>query len=187
MGKGDYGFTDFIGTAVAYKSSWQAEACGSVDELNAFLGEAWTRIQNEEIRGILFEISEDLFALGANIANTMMSKPMEPCITPFHVHRIEDRLSDFQNRVNAIRHFVVPIGPPEVTILNISRSVCRRAERQMVKFMKDRRYHDHVNPLILAYLNRLGDLLFTLARFMSKEKKAKEIFWSRKNFKRSEA
>jgi cob(I)alamin adenosyltransferase len=184
IGKGDYGFTDFIGTAVGYKSSWQAEACGTVDELNTLIGEAHTRIANAEIKGVLLKISKDLFVLGADIATSIITEKNIPRITTKHVHRIEELIVEYELVLSPIRHFIIPMGPPSVTILNQARSVCRRAERQMVRFLKDdRRKADKINPLTLAYLNRLGDLLFSMARFVMKESGTPEIYWSREDAK----
>lgn len=183
IGKGDYGFTDFIGTAVAYKSSWQAEACGSVDELNTFIGEAHARTRDASVKKILMQISRDLFVLGTDIANTMMTNRALPRITPEHIHQIEDWILHFEKPLKPIRHFVLPVGPPQVTVLHQARAVCRRAERQMVKFVKDSKKQAKVNPLTLAYLNRLGDLLFTLSRAITQKLHQKEVFWSRADFK----
>ena len=185
IGKGDYGFTDFIGTAVGYKSSWQAEACGTVDELNTLIGEAHARIENAEIKGVLMKISKDLFILGADIATAIMSeKGNIPRITTRHVHRIEEWIVQYELFLSPIRHFIIPMGPPSVTILNQARAVCRRAERQMVRFLKDDpRKADKINALTLAYLNRLGDLMFSMARFVMKESGTPEIYWSREDAK----
>lgn len=181
IGKGDYGFTDFIGTAVSYKSSWQAEACGTIDELNTFIGEAYARNTNERLRADLLRISKDLFILGTDVATTIMSEKGLPRITTKHVHHLEELIVNYELLLSPIRHFVIPVGPPTVTILNQARSVCRRAERQMVHFLKDKKKGHKTNPLTLAYLNRLGDLLFSMARFVMKETKTPEIYWSREN------
>jgi cob(I)alamin adenosyltransferase len=187
IGKGDYGFTDFIGTAVGYKSSWQAEACGTVDELNTLIGEAHARIENAEVKRVLMKISKELFVLGADIATSIMTeKDHLPRITTARVHRIEELIVQYELFLSPIRNFVLPMGPPSVTILNQARAVCRRAERQMVRFLKDdSRKAKQINPLTLAYLNRLGDLLFSMARFMMKESGTPEIYWSREDAKES--
>ncbi|OGR54331.1 MAG: ATP:cob(I)alamin adenosyltransferase [Elusimicrobia bacterium RIFCSPLOWO2_02_FULL_39_32] len=179
IGKGDYGSTEFIGTAVAYKSSWQAEACGTVDELNAMIGEAYTRIQQAKVKSDLLRIAKDLFILGTDIANTRMSKKDLPRITTRHIHHIEELIIKYEKSLKRIHHFIVPIGPPSFTILQQARAVCRRAERQLVKFMKSDKTDIKNNPLTLAYLNRLGDLFFEMARFILKESDFPEIYWSR--------
>lgn len=182
IGKGDYGFTDFIGTAVGYKSSWQAEACGTVDELNTLIGEAHARIQNPKVRKALLKISKDLFVLGADItASIVTERDHLPRVTTRHVHQVEELIVEHELFLSPIRNFIIPIGPPQVTILNQARAVCRRAERQMVRFLRDHKKHQKINPLTLAYLNRLSDLLFALARFMMKETHTPETYWSRKD------
>ena len=185
MGKGDYGFTDFIGTAVGYKSSWQAETCGTIDELNTLIGEAHTRNREEGVRSDLMKISKDLFILGTDVATTIMTEKNNlPRITTKHVHRIEDLILRYELLMSPIRHFIIPMGPPSVTILNQARSVTRRAERQMVRFLReDHRKSLRINPLTLAYLNRLGDLLFAMARYVLKQSGEKEIYWSREDAK----
>jgi len=183
MGKGDFGFTEFIGTAVSYKSSWQAETCGTIDELNTLIGEAFARIESAEIRPVLLNISKDLFVLGTDVATTIMTEKNLPRITTKHVHRIEDWILQYELLLSPIRNFVIPIGPPTVTVLNLARAVCRRAERQMVRFLRDSRKIEKINPLTLAYLNRLGDLLFAMARFVQKQSGTEEIYWSREDAK----
>lgn len=181
IGKGDYGSTDFIGTAVAYKSSWQAEACGTVDELNAMIGEASNRIQNAKIKSVLLQISKDLFVLGTDIANSKMVKNGLPHIRSKHIHILEDLIVDFEKSLNKIHHFLIPMGPPSFTAIHLARAICRRAERQLVKFMKGTKDEKRYNPLTLAYLNRLGDLFFVIGRVLLQEENSPEIYWSRKD------
>ncbi len=185
MGKGDFGFTEFIGSAVTYKSSWQAETCGTIDELNTLIGEAHARIEDPDTRAVLISISKDLFVLGTDVATTIMTETENlPRITTKHVHRIEDLILQHELLLSPIRNFIIPIGPPTVTILNQSRAVCRRAERQMVRFLKeDSRKVEKINPLTLAYLNRLGDLLFSMARYVMRKSDSPETYWSREDFK----
>ncbi|MBI1979640.1 MAG: cob(I)yrinic acid a,c-diamide adenosyltransferase [Elusimicrobia bacterium] len=181
IGKGDYGSTDFIGTAVAYKSSWQAEACGTIDELNTILGEAFARVQDADIKSILYQISKDLFVLGTDVANTVMSEKGLPRITTFHIHRLEEWIAEHEKPLKKIHHFILPIGPQSFTVLHQARAVCRRAERQLVKYMKSDRTDLKNNPLTLAYLNRLGDLFFALARHVLQETDSPEIYWGRQD------
>ena len=179
IGKGDFGFTGFIGAAVAYKSSWQAEACGTVDELNTVIGEAHARNRHPEVRAALVQVSKDLFSLGADIATTLTGQTKLPQITTAHVHRLEDTIVHFEENLPPLKTFILPIGPAEYTILHHARTVCRRSERQMVRFLKDRKKSERANPLTLAYLNRLSDVLFTLARFVLQESGAPAISWTR--------
>ncbi len=181
IGKGDYGSTDFIGTAVAYKSSWQAEACGTVDELNAMIGEASNRIHNAHIKSALLEIMKDLFILGADIANTKMEKRDLPHIMTKHIHHLENLMIHYEKSLNPIHHFLIPVGPPSFTAIHLARAICRRAERQLVKFFKGTKDEKKYNPLTLAYLNRLGDLFFVMGRLLLQEENSPEISWSRKD------
>lgn len=179
--KGDYGFTGYIDLAIAYKSSWQAEACGTVDELNTFIGEAHSRIKNETIRADLLKISKDLFILGANIATSLTKNSNVPQINTRHIHKLEEKIVQYELLLSPLRHFIIPIGPPSVTILHQARAICRRAERDMVQFLKDKNKQNKINPLTLAYLNRLSDLLFSMSRFILKEDNYPEMIWSREN------
>ena len=181
IGKGDYGSTDFIGSAVGYKSSWQAEACGTVDELNAMVGESCNRIQNAFIKSVLLQISKELFILGTDIANTKMSAKDLPHIHSEHIHHLEDLIVHFEKTLAPLHNFLIPMGPPSFTSIHLARAICRRAERQLVKFMKGTKDEKKYNPLTLAYLNRLGDLFFTIGRVLLREANAPEICWSRKD------
>lgn len=182
IGKGDYGFTDFIGTAIAHKSSWQAEACGTIDELNSFIGECVARNSNAQIVSDLTDISKNLFTLGADVASSMMTEKKLPGITTAHVHHLEELIIKYEENLPVIHSFILPLGPISVTALHQARTVCRRTERLMVRYLveqKTEQKEDATNPLTLAYLNRLSDVLFAMARFVLKENNQPEIYWTR--------
>lgn len=184
IGKGDWGFTDMIGIEAAYKGSSQAEACGSADELNAAVGECHCRIRDARVRRVLYAISCDLFVLGADLANSTIANKTLPRITAEHVRRVEYWIVEFERGLPPIRNFILPIASPAPCALNFARAVCRRAERQAVRYLLEKR--DEANPLTLAYLNRLGDLFFTLGRAVMARSGEPETYWSRDGVRREQ-
>jgi cob(I)alamin adenosyltransferase len=158
---GDAGETSLADGTRVPKSHPRIDAFGTVDELNALLGLALARGVPPEFRPWLERIQNELFDLGADLAVPLADAKRERLrVAPEQVHRLEE-LSD---RVNAelspLRSFVLPGGTEAAALLHLARTVCRRAERLVVALDST----EPVNPAALAYLNRLSDFLFLLAR-----------------------
>ncbi len=162
--RGDEGETGLLGGGRVSKSHERVAAYGTVDELNAFLGAAAAAVEDAEIRGRLQVIQEDLLSVGASLA---APPPPEGRPAPRTPPLPEDRVAEMEAWIDGaaaetppLRDFVLPGGTPGAAALHVARTVCRRAERAVVGLARS----EAVDPVILAYLNRLSDLLFALAR-----------------------
>lgn len=167
--KGDEGYTS-LGNQLLSKDDLLIEALGTVDELNANIGLIIAfGFQNSEIRQCLSAVQQNLFNLGGEL-----HLPERIAITAETVTQLEKDLDSWNQTLPPLKDFVLPRGTPAAAACHISRTVCRRAERCMV------RWHRQIplnNPEILRYLNRLSDLLFVISRVLAKEGKEDEVLW----------
>jgi cob(I)alamin adenosyltransferase len=161
---GDAGETSLGDGSRVRKTDARIEAYGTVDELNSFLGFALASQElPEEFRPWLKRVQNDLFDLGADL-----SVPLDDARDRLRVEQAQvewlERLCDLVNdRLEPLKSFVLPAGGETASRLHLARSVCRRAERLAVELAEG----TEINPSALAYLNRLSDLLFILARAAS--------------------
>jgi cob(I)alamin adenosyltransferase len=172
---GDSGETDlFDGTRVA-KSADRVGAYGEVDELNAVIGYARATGVDEALDGMLSRTQRDLFALGARLADParrIAGRVTKAALGPDDVTRLEDWIDELEAGLPPLRRFVLPGGAPAGALLHLARTVCRRAERHIVALGPEA-----VDPPILAYVNRLSDLLFVMARAANQRAGAAEQEW----------
>jgi cob(I)alamin adenosyltransferase len=158
---GDRGETSLgDGTRVS-KDDRRIAAYGTVDELNAVLGLALARGVPDEFRPWLERIQNELFDLGADLAVPLDDGKRERLrVSEGQVAALEELCDRANARLEPLRSFVLPGGSEAAALLHLARTVCRRAERLAVALGRQA----DVNPAALAYLNRLSDLLFILAR-----------------------
>ena len=170
---GDGGETSlFDGTRVR-KDDARVDACGEVDELNAWLGFARSSLEGE-VGNDLARIQRDLFAFGAELADPagkIAARVEKAAVTDADVERIEQLIDRLDLEVPPLRRFILAGGAPAGAILHVARAVCRRAERRIVAIVPP------VQPVLLRYINRLSDLLFVLARVVNGRAGAAEIEW----------
>ncbi len=167
---GDRGSTALIGGAVVPKCDQRVEAYGSVDELNAVLGIVVSFSDSGEVRESLQRIQEDLFVIGAELATRgAKSRP----ISPARVGEMEKEIDAMWEQLPPLQNFILPGGSKTASLLHLARTVCRRAERQVIALSQK----ESVNPDIIVYMNRVGDLLFAMARYTNYRKKVPEIIW----------
>lgn len=154
-GRGDRGRTDLSSGERVSKSSPRIEAYGTVDELNSVIGVIASKTDNLEEE--LVEIQNELHILQAELAN------MEPDtkLTEENTERLEEICDDYQEKCPPLRDFVIAGGTEVASHLHLARSICRRAERKIVELDSEQELRDEV----LAYINRLSDLCFLMARF----------------------
>ena len=138
----------------------------SFENLNNF-------IDFDDIKKILLDIQQDLFVLGAELANPKSLKDDKVLVKNEMISTIERRIDDFESELPPISYFILPGGTTESSLLHICRTVIRRAERSVVALSKEQK----INQDILTYLNRLSDLLFVLARVTNKRQKCTDIPW----------
>ncbi|MBI5042109.1 MAG: cob(I)yrinic acid a,c-diamide adenosyltransferase [Gammaproteobacteria bacterium] len=165
--QGDTGLGD--GTRVD-KDSLRVEAYGSVDELNSHIGLllAQTAV-TENSRATLIDIQHDLFDLGGELCI-----PGHAAISDVHIERLEQALDALNADLPALKEFILPGGNIAAATAHVARAVCRRAERRVVSLARQ----EAVNAPVIAYLNRLSDLLFVIARVLARADGG-EVLWRR--------
>lgn len=174
---GDKGDTGLFGGGRVAKDNPRVEAYGDVDELNAVIGMARAVELMPRIDEVLVPVQRDLFGIGAILATPDREKMSEQLVKA----RIdEERIEELERAIDAgdaelepLTAFIVPGGTPKAAALHVARTVCRRAERRVVALQSDA----DVPDLVIVYLNRLSDLLFTLARLANKRAGAGEVTW----------
>jgi cob(I)alamin adenosyltransferase len=159
---GDSGDTSlFDGTRVR-KTDPRVVAYGDVDELQACLGVARAATLPHDLDDMCLSLQRDLFALGARLADPShkIAKRVEKIvIDEASVARLEGWIDQLDLELPPLRHFILSDGSPGGAFLHLARTVCRRAERSVLLLGTD-----VVEPVVVIYLNRLSDLLFTMAR-----------------------
>jgi len=163
---GDDGTTGLIGGVRVPKDSPRIEAYGSVDELNAVLGVVRSYSLPGRMDKILERIQDDLFTVGADLALPQDASRADwgiPTLPEEAVQTLEKEIDECESNLDPLRQFILPGGTPAAAMLHLARTIARRAERCCVTLARA----EHVDPLIVRYLNRLADLCFVLARFMN--------------------
>ncbi len=173
---GDAGGTALFGGTRVSKADPRVAAYGDVDELNACLGVV--RAQGDitaDVAELVERIQKDLFAIGARLADPaekIAERVTKVAVTDADVRRLEEWIDRFESELPPLRRFILPGGSPAGALLHLSRTVCRRAERSIVALGTD-----HVDAHLLAYVNRLSDLLFVLARAVNHRAGQPEVEW----------
>jgi cob(I)alamin adenosyltransferase len=173
---GDKGETGLIGGARVLKSALRVEAYGEIDELNAVLGCIRTKLTDETISESLLGIQRDLFAIGAQLADPrgqVEKKAEKVSIGEERVRQLEEIIDRYDAVLPPLRSFILSGGTEGGALLHLARAVCRRAERRMVALSQE----TSLSPVLIVYINRLSDLLFTLARAVNREAGTEEIPW----------
>jgi cob(I)alamin adenosyltransferase len=173
---GDKGQTSLLGGQKVSKAHLRIDAFGQIDELNSYMGLLAAYTINEPYKNFLLGLQHQLFNLGALLAVEGSPPFPLPPITLTEIEAIEKEIDAFTKILLPLKHFILPGGHREVAFCHIARCVCRRAERAMVHLNET----DPLDPLLLAYINRLSDYLFVFARIMTKNLGAEEIIWEGK-------
>lgn len=160
---GDEGDTVLWGGRRVPKDHARIEAYGAIDELNAALGMARTEPLDSDVQAVLDRLQQELFVVGAELAapDPIAAPPLR--IDDRRIADLEDDIDRFDRRLPPLHNFVLPCGVRAAAALHVARTVCRRAERRVVTLSAAP--DQHVSACLLRYLNRLGDLLFVLARY----------------------
>jgi cob(I)alamin adenosyltransferase len=158
---GDTGDTGLSGGARVPKDHVRVEAYGTVDELNASIGQARSLAPPTELDAVLERVQHRLFDLGAELAKPPSRANQSGSIDETDVAALERAIDEQQAALPPLTAFVLPAGCPLAASLHCARTVCRRAERRVVTL---RRTEPQTSKNLLVFLNRLSDLLFVLAR-----------------------
>jgi cob(I)alamin adenosyltransferase len=174
---GDTGSTGLFGGGRVPKDDVRVEAYGDVDELNAVLGVARSVEPMPRVDEVLVPIQRDLFAIGALLAtpdrDKMAMHLQKARIDDPRIGELERAIDDGETELEPLTAFIVPGGSPKAAALHVARTVCRRAERHVVRLQ----HEVELPAIVVIYLNRLSDLLFTLARVANRRAGAGEVTW----------
>jgi len=177
--KGDKGQTSLYGGVHVPKHDARVAAYGTVDELNAVIGAALA-FDSDSTLGLdrLREVQSDLFTLGGFLAAAdpegALRKNTLPELSPDRIADLESWIDELDEELKPLDAFILPGGSPVGALLHVARTVCRRAERAITPLLDER---PELGEMVLPYVNRLSDLLFTLARSVNMVSAAEEAIW----------
>jgi cob(I)alamin adenosyltransferase len=176
--RGDDGSTGLFGGPRVRKDDLRVVAYGDVDELNSALGMAREELPEGDLRALVDSFQSELFDLGAELATPDTSQaPKEvPRVSAQSVTRLEQEIDRLTDELPPMKNFILPGGSRAGAALHFCRTVCRRAERKVVELADSA----PVSAEALAYLNRLSDLLFVMARAANLRAGGREIPWTPK-------
>jgi cob(I)alamin adenosyltransferase len=173
---GDQGETSLRGGRRVRKSLLRVETYGAIDELSACLGLVCAALADAETAELLIQVQRDLFALGARIADERGDEAQVPEKIAFpqaKVTALEQAIDRTDAALTPLQSFILLGGCEAGARLHFARTVCRRAERRLVALAEQ----EAIAPVFLAYLNRLSDLLFVLARLVNHRAGHSEVSW----------
>jgi len=178
---GDKGTTALFGGSRVPKYHLRIDSYGTIDELNSWIGLIRDQEIGKPIHNILIQIQDKLFTLGAILATDPEKAVLKngkqrlniPKINQEDIAFLENEIDDMNNSLPQMTHFILPGGHSTVSYCHIARTVCRRAERLTAELNEN----EPVDQNVLAYINRLSDYLFVLARKLSSILQANEIKW----------
>ena len=174
---GDDGTTGLIGGSRVKKYDSRLEAYGTVDELNASIGVLRSAELPENVNEILNQIQNKLFNIGSLLASDDKGAAFTASlsITGNDIKVLEDAIDTYQNQLPELTHFILPGGNFATAQCHVARTVCRRAERQILEFAE----HSNVQPEIIIYINRLSDFFFVLSRKLGFDSGIEEVKWKK--------
>lgn len=178
--KGDKGKTSLGSGIKVWKDSQRVESYGTIDELNALIGVVGARLlENKKgyakyLKEITDQIQDDLFCIGSYLSNPANGELLDDLER--HTESFEHCIDEMTEDLPELENFILPGGTEEGALFQLARTVCRRAERNIVSLMRD----NVVNEGVVQYVNRLSDLLFTMSRFANHNEHVKEIIWKRR-------
>jgi cob(I)alamin adenosyltransferase len=166
---GDEGGTGLADGTRADKSSPRIHGLGELDELNCWLGVVLAQHPPDDIKRRLLDVQHRLFDAGAEL-----SLPGHTAIGEQDITRLEEWLQQYNRELPPLEEFILPGGGAAGSFCHLARAVCRRAERRLVELSRS---EGGMNPFTLAYINRLSDLLFVIARVLARRDNVGEVYW----------
>lgn len=173
---GDKGETSLVTGTRVKKYHIRIETYGTIDELNSHLGLLRSLPMNDETVKLIICIQNHLFTVGSNLS--LDDKKINftiPEITENNISFIEKQIDEISEQTPPFTGFVLPGGNISVAQCHIARTVCRRAERLIIRLADE----NNVDERIIRYVNRLSDLLFVLARKLAKDQNTEETLWTK--------
>jgi len=174
--KGDDGTTGLGGGQRVPKDSPRVAAYGTVDELNSVIGVALASGLCHRLAEALPPIQNELFHLGSDLCFVEEDKAKYkiPQIETRHIEKLEQLMDELTEVVGPLENFILPGGALGAAHLHVARTVCRRAERDVISLSRT----EAVGPFVIKYLNRLSDALFVMARYENKQQGVGEPLWN---------
>ena len=174
---GDAGETGLFAGGRVPKDHVRVAACGDVDELNAAVGAALAVEPRPFESDLLQAVQRDLFTIGAELATPDAAKLAKalpgPPVGEANIAALEQAIDRHEKALEPLRNFILPGGTLKAAALHVARTVCRRAERSVVRVTRE----TAVSGAVLRYLNRLSDLLFVLARAANARAGEPDVRW----------
>jgi cob(I)alamin adenosyltransferase len=172
---GDAGDTGLYGGGRVSKDHYRISAYGCLDELNAFLGLLICSSIDDDSRDLLSSVQHELFSIGAELATVDPHKYNVAWNGDGPTKLLENKIDQWDSALPPLKTFILPGGTLAASYCHVARTVCRRCEREVVRFSKSQPDAD-VRHLII-YLNRLSDLLFVLARRINHLAAVPDVLW----------
>ena len=172
---GDRGDTRLFDGTKVRKHDDRVDAYGAIDELNAFIGAAGSFIKDGVLQDMLAGIQKDLFSIGAQLADPGFKNQTRAKfnLAVERIAALEAAIDTFETELPPLRQFILSGGGQAGAMLHVARTVCRRAERQVVSLSEK----IDVNSNVIVYLNRLSDFLFIMARVVNHREGKQEVEW----------
>jgi len=165
---GDEGETSLMYGKRVSKGDLRIECLGNLDELSSFIGLAISKIKIDEVKDQLIKIQRIIYLAGAEVADPTDKTQLIKEEYLLDLENITDRFSSY---LEPLKHFIIPGGSEEASLIHICRSISRRVERSLVRLKKEA----NLNPILLKYFNRLSSFFFVLALYLNKIQGIKEI------------
>ena len=180
--QGDGGTTRLVGGFEVQKDSMRIESYGTVDELNSIIGLVRVELDrtSKKTKGTetfsewLRQLQNLLFNLGSDLATPFEKRfAGQPVIVETDITALEELMDLLNKDIEPLNSFVLPGGGPVAAFLHQARTVCRRAEREIVTLSRE----ENIGPCVVPYINRLSDALFVWSRWLAKELGEEELLW----------
>jgi cob(I)alamin adenosyltransferase len=188
---GDSGTTGLFGGPRVAKDDTRIEAYGTVDELNATLGQVRSALKesagqtSEAIYGLneldarIAQVQHELFSIGAELASPHPDQFDLRVIGQAHIQRIEDWIDDAEQQLPPLKQFILPGGSVLASHVHLSRAVCRRAERRVISLADAVQTETPISDSVIIYLNRLSDWLFVVSRLVNQILNVPDQIWEK--------
>jgi cob(I)alamin adenosyltransferase len=173
---GDDGTTGLGGGQRVPKDSVRIAAYGTVDELSSAIGVAVALGLDPKLAAALARIQNELFNVGSDLCILEEDKAAMPVpvVEERHVDDLERLMDELQSELTPLENFILPGGTPGAAQLHVARTVCRRAEREVIRLSRQ----EPVGPQVVRYLNRLSDALFVMARYENLKRGVPDVLWN---------
>jgi cob(I)alamin adenosyltransferase len=173
---GDDGTTGLGGGQRVPKDSARIAAYGTVDELSSGVGVAVALGLDPKLAAALGRIQNELFNVGSDLCILEEDKAAMPVpgVEERHVDALERLMDELQSELTPLENFILPGGTTGAAQLHVARTVCRRAEREVIHLSRQ----ESIGPWVVRYLNRLSDALFVMARYENLKRGAQDVLWN---------